>query len=288
MRMTMKSFKVQAGEFKHIYDPSIGETERWYINDHCIIHDGEVWHMFGITHEEPANPLEEKIFAHATSQELSGPLWEKQPHVLSYSPAHGESHVWAPHAIKHEGLYYMYYCAGGADNAHYRIHLATSKDLYTWERSPANPLVVDGFDARDPMILRVGEEWVMYYTANSTPTGGNHLVACVTSKDLLYWGNKRVVFTHTQEGTYGGPCESPFVVYEHGHYFLFIGPCDSYNDTHVYVSDDPFSFSMDNEVGVIPSHAAEVIIDSAGKYYVTRAGWGEGGLFIAPLFFHLQ
>ena len=279
----MKNFKVHAGEFKHIYDPSIGENEQWYINDHCIIHDGSRWHMFGITHEEPANPLEEKIFAHATSKELTAGMWEKQPHVLPYSPADGESHVWAPHVIKHEGLYYMYYCAGGADNAHYRIHLATSKDLYNWERSRANPLLIDGFDARDPMILKVGDEWVMYYTANSTPTGGNHLVACVTSKDLLKWDNKRVVFTHPQEGTYGGPCESPFVVYEHGKYFLFIGPQDSYSDTHVYVSDDPFNFCIDNRVGVIPSHAAEVVVDLDGKYYVTRCGWGEGGLYIAPL-----
>jgi len=281
----MKNFKVQAGEFKHIYDPSISETEPWYINDHCIIHDGETWHMFGITHEEPANPLEEKIFAHATSKELNGPKWQKQPHILPYSPKDGETHVWAPHVIKHNDLYYMYYCAGGADNAHYRIHLATSKDLYTWERSDANPLLVDGFDARDPMILRVGDVWVMYYTATSTPTGGNHLVACVTSTDLLNWGNKRIVFTHPQEGTYGGPCESPFVVYEQGRYFLFIGPLDGYSDTRVYVSDDPFSFSIDSEVGIIPSHAAEVILDATGKYYVTRAGWGAGGLYIAPLRF---
>ena len=277
--------KVYAGDFKLIYDPSIGEKEQWYINDHCIIHDGHSWHMFGITHAEPANPLEEKMLAHAVSPKLIGSMWEKQPHVLHYSPQDGESHVWAPHVIKHDGLYYMYYCAGGADNAHYRIHLATSKDLYNWERSGANPLLIDGFDARDPMVLRVGDEWVMYYTANSTPTGGNHLVACVTSKDLLSWGDKRIVFTHTQSGTFGGPCESPFVVYEKGRYFLFIGPCESYSDTRIYMSNDPFNFMMEDEVGVIPSHALEVVVDHDGKYYATRCGWGEGGLYIAPLHF---
>jgi len=279
--------RVYAGEFEHIYDPSIGEKKAWYINDHCMLHDGEKWHMFGITHEEPANPLEEKVFAHAISADLTGKMWEKQAHVLPYSPKDGESHVWAPHVIKHNGLYYMYYCAGGADNAHYRIHLATSKDLCNWERSDANPLLVDGFDARDPMVLRVGDEWVMYYTANSTPTGGNHLVACVTSKDLLHWDNKRIVFTHTLSGTFGGPCESPFVVYEHGKYFLFIGSLDTYSDTRIYVSDDPFNFKIEDEVGAIASHALEVVVDLDGKYHVTRAGWGEGGLYIAPLYFEL-
>jgi len=281
----MRSFKVYSGEFTHIYDPSVGEDSSWYLNDHCITHDGTKWHMFGITHEEPANPLEEKMLAHATSKKLTGAMWNKEPHVLHYSPQDGESHVWAPHVIKHEGLYHMFYCAGGHDNAHYRIHLATSSDLYTWHRSQRNPLVVDGFDARDPMIIRIDNKWVMYYTATSTPTGGNHQVACVTSRDLINWENKQVVFTHPKEGTYGGPCESPFVVYEKGHYFLFIGPMKGYSDTRVYVSDDPFNFSISNEVGIIPAHAAEVVVGPSGEYYVTRAGWGEGGLYIAPLYF---
>ena len=277
--------KVYAGEFEHIYEPSTGRITKWYINDHCIIHDGQQWHMFGITHEEPANPLEEKVFAHATSPTLTGVMWTRQPDVLPYSPADGESHVWAPHVIKHDDLYYMYYCAGGADHEHYRIHLATSPDLYTWTRSDANPLIIDGFDARDPMILRVGDEWVMYYTANSTPAGGNHLVACVTSTDLLHWSNKRIVYTDIVTGTYGGPTESPFVVQQDDDYLLFIGPRDNYNDTHVFISRDPFTFSRDNEVGTIPSHALEVVQDLDGSYYVTRAGWGEGGLYIAPLHF---
>ena len=279
--------KIYAGEFTHIYDPSIGEKENWYINDHCMIHDGDIWHMFGITHEEPANPLEEKVFAHAVSRGLTSPMWEKKPHVLKYSPNDGESHVWAPHVIKYNDLYYMYYCAGGPDNEHYRIHLATSSDLYEWKRSDANPLVVDGYDARDPMILRVNNEWVMYYTATSTPSGGNHLVACVTSTDLVHWGNKRIVYTDPKAGTYGGPAESPFVVFEGGYYFLFIGSRDSYSDTHVFASKDPFSFKYEEEVGTIASHALEVVIGLDGKYYATRAGWGEGGLYIAPLFFDL-
>ena len=280
--------KIYSGEFTHIYNPTIGENEPWYINDHCIIHDGEMWHMFGITHKEPADPQDERMFAHAVSPTLTGALWEKKPHVLPYSPMDGETLVWAPHVIKHDGLYYMYYCAGGADDTSYRIHLATSRDLYDWRRSDSNPMVIDGFHARDPMILRVGGEWVMYYTANSAPSGGNHVVACVTSTDLVHWSNKRVVYTDPIIGTYGGPTESPFVVYQEGYYFLFIGSRNSYNDTHVYASTDPFSFKYEDEVGTIASHALEAATDLDGKYYVTRAGWGEGGLYIAPLCFDIN
>ncbi len=27
---------VKAGEFRRIYDLSVGESEEWYINDHCF------------------------------------------------------------------------------------------------------------------------------------------------------------------------------------------------------------------------------------------------------------
>ncbi len=78
----------------------------------------------------------------------------------------------------------MFYCAGDEDHTKYKIHLATSKDLKTWTRHPGNPMVVDGFDGRDPFILKVGDEWVMYYTATSKPEGGSHTVKYATSKDL--------------------------------------------------------------------------------------------------------
>ena len=50
--------------------------------------------------------------------------------------------------------------------------LATSQDLFTWTRSEANLLLQDGYEARDPMVLRVGDRWVMYYTANEAPEVG--------------------------------------------------------------------------------------------------------------------
>lgn len=112
-------------------------------------------------------------------------------------------HLWTPHVIEHNSLYYMFYCAGDVDNSKYKIHLATSQDLVHWQRHPANPLVVNGYDARDPFILRLGDEWVMYYTATSDPKGGSHIVAARTSRDLIHWGPRKVVFTDPSKGTWG-------------------------------------------------------------------------------------
>lgn len=281
--------KVSAGEYRKIYDPSAGEKEQWYINDHTIVRGRDGWHLFGITHEEPANPYEEKSCAHAVGASLTQGLWEKLPSPIRTDPSAGETHFWAPHVVERDGLYYMFWCAGSMEGSErYKIQLATSEDLYSWERSPANPMVVDGFDARDPMVLRVGDAWIMYYTATSRPQGGNHVVAAVTSRDLIHWSDKRVVFTDPSIGKQAGPCESPFVVYERGRYFLFIGPRGDYCETGVFMSDDPFHFEAKNQVGRLPSHAAEVICDDDHGYYVTSCGWGQGGVYLAPLTFDEQ
>ena len=285
--------KVYADLFHKIYDPSVGENEKWYVNDHTIIKGEDGWHLYGITHREPSEPLEEILCAHATSPDILNVPFTKQPYPLCAEKEHRELHFWAPHVIKHDGLYYMYYCAGSLEgHDKYRLHLATSKDLVNWERHPENPLVIDGFDARDPMVLRVGNKWVMYYTCNSAPTGGNHCVAAVFSSDLIHWGDKRTVFTSDIVGTYGGPCESPFVEKVDDTYFLFIGAysghlgyCGNYSDTAVYASKDPFNFGGE-PVGRILSHAAEVLkID--GQYYVTHCGWRQGGVYLAKLHFEL-
>lgn len=275
---------MKTGPFKKIYDPSEGEGEPWYINDHCFIRDRNgLWHMFGITHAEPAQPLDERFLAHATSETLLETPWRKQPHVMQADAAAGETLVWAPHIIEHEGQYWMFYCAGGAGHDRYRIHLAVSGDLWEWHRHGANPMVVDGYDARDPMVLRVGDEWVMYYTGNSQPTGGHHVVYGVTSTDLAHWGGRREVFRHAESGTFGGPTESPFVVERGGSYFLFTCTNAPYNDTAVYASADPFHWEMSQKVASFPSHAAEVVVLEDGGTFVSRAGWGQGGLYLAGL-----
>jgi beta-fructofuranosidase len=278
---------VSAGAFFRVYDPSVGETQQWYYNDHTMIRDvvTGTWHVYAITHAEPANPLDEKVFGHATAPSPTGP-WTKRPFALTADPAAGESHIWAPHVIFHNGLYYLYYVGGTPDHAAYRMHLATSTDLTTWTRSAANPLFTDGFDARDPMVTRVGPQWVMYYTANRTPQGGNHQVAFRTSTDLVHWSGKQVAFEHSAAGTSGGPTESPFVVFRGGWWYLSVC-CDAgYKDTRVYRSRDPFHFSVNDLAGRVDAHAAEIVTEPSGATWVTGAGWGQGGLHLAPLSFN--
>ncbi|MCA1736179.1 MAG: family 43 glycosylhydrolase [Actinobacteria bacterium] len=288
-----------AGDFERIYDPSVGERESWYINDHTFFRgrDG-TWHLIGITHAEPMAPFDEVDFGHATAQNLRGP-WTKQHHALSASIAAGEHHLWAPHVIHHEDLFWMFYCAGGPSPQEYRIHLATSEDGWKWHRHPANPLIVDGYEARDPMVVWIDGRWIMYYTATESPAGGHHIVAAAESTDLARWEGRHIVYRDQLQGTLGGPTESPFVVECDGEFHLFIGPdwekltaaLDAGNDdpaayrrTRVFESSNPLSFDLDGQIATIDAHAAEVIVDLDGSYWVSHCGWGQGGIYLAPLF----
>jgi beta-fructofuranosidase len=272
-----------AGDYQRIYDPSAGEPQPWYINDHTFVRNVQtgVWHMFGITHPEPANPDDEDQFAHATAPSLRGP-WTKQPPALTVDPSYGETHLWAPHVIHHNGTYYMFYNGGGTNAAAASINLATSTDLFTWTRLPSGSLFHDGYEARDPYVIRIGTQWVMYYTANSSPTGGNHIVAYRTSTDLVNWSARQTAYADPVDGTFGGPTESPFVVNRDGWWYLFACCRSGYVSTQVYRSRDPFHFDVTDRAGHIPSHAAEVVNDN-GTWWVSHAGWGQGGVYLAPL-----
>lgn len=280
--------RVSVGTFQRIYDPGVGEAVPWYINDHCIVRDHEgLWHMFGITHPEPLLPMDEKCLAHATSPSLTQVPWKKHDFAMKADYGNwGELHMWAPCVVRHDGLYYLYVCVGDHDHSRYKIHLLTSPDLWNWKRHRDNPVIADGFDARDPFILRLEDRWLLYYTATDNPSGGKHIVACQTSRDLVHWNHRRIVFQDVEEGTSGGSTESPFIVRRRDHFYLFICNNDrrnGYDSTDVYLSDDPFHWDFDQRVGTIPAHAAEIIRDEDGQWYASHCGWGRGGLYLAPL-----
>jgi hypothetical protein len=271
---------VEAGEFTTFF----AAEEPWCVNDHTFIQGPDkTWHLFGITHPKPL--IWEKDpghqLAHATAKTLLQVPWQAQPFAVKRDWEKNREYVlWAPYVLRHEGKYYMFVCVGDQDTHRYRIHLLTSTDLKEWARSPDNPMVIDGFDGRDPFVMRVGDQWVLYYTANSTPECGNHLVACVTSKDLVHWSNRQVVFTHPRAGSFGGPTESPFIVRRGESYYLFV--CDN-EWTDVYVSRDPFHWDFDQKNTRILAHASEIVRDTDGKWFISHAGWTSGPLRIAPL-----
>ena len=272
---------VEAGEFTTFF----AAAEPWCVNDHTFVQGpDQTWHLFGITHPKPLVWDQDpgRQLAHATASSLRQTSWQARQFAAKRDfEKYREYLLWAPHVVRHAGLYHMFVCVGDpGGHSRYRIHLLTSPDLKEWTRSPGNPVVVDGFDARDPFVTRLGQDWVLYYTANSTPECGNHIVACVTSQDLVHWSNRKVVFTHPRAGSFGGPTESPFVVRRGKSHYLFV--CDN-EWTDVYVSNDPFHWEFEQKSTRLRAHAAEIVRDTDGQWYISHAGWMGGPLRLAPL-----
>ncbi len=281
--MTQPSVPVE-GDYFHIYDQS-DENEWWYINDHCFIQGSDgLWHLFGITHPYPPEPADENQFAHAISNSLTQTPWIKKHFALTANPDAGESHLWAPHVVEKDGLYYMFYTAGSLlSNYRYRIHLAFSSDLLSWSRYTENPLFQDYFDARDPMVIQADDQYIMYYTALDDRPTGNHIIVYRTSDDLLNWSPRHTAFIHEATGTYNGPTESPYVTQKDNHFYLFTGPDGDYRRTAVYGSSTPYHWDRSDLVTHVNSHAAEVIQDNDGSWYVSHCGWYYDGVYLSPL-----
>lgn len=274
------------GTFTPIYDPAEGELEPWCLNDHCFAKgpDGR-WHLLGITHVKPFDHAVDPgtRLAHATARTLQGG-WHKEPFALTADPdRHDEHLLWAPHIVEHDGVFHLFVCVGAREGYAYAIHRYASDDLWTWRRTTHGPVVVDGLEARDPMVLRDGDRWICYYTATQRPDGGRFVVAAVTSDDLITWSPRTEVFVHPREGTFGGPTESPFVVRRGSHFYLFITDDDTVN---VYVSHDSLCWSPGDHVFAYTGHACEVIRDEFGDWFISHVGWEQDGLWIAPLTWH--
>jgi hypothetical protein len=125
-------------------------------------------------------------------------------------------------------------------------------------------------NTRDPMVLRVGDQWYCYYTAHPKNIGADY---CRTSANLRDWSASHVV---ARGGTAGGgaySAECPFVIeLERGKYYLF--RTQHYGEkaqTSVYFSRNPLDFGVDNDeshfVCTLPVAAPEVF-KYDGKWYI--------------------
>ena len=95
--------------------------------------------------------------------------------------------------LEHEGIYYLFYNAKNQKEGRWREQtgVAMSKDLKTWKRYSANPIIANGpagsadeIFASDPCVLQDGHEWIFYYYGLDAKGVARDLAA--TGRDLLH------------------------------------------------------------------------------------------------------
>ena len=267
--------------FRLVYQP-----EGRYVNDHSLLRGPEGrWHLFHIVGPAGRGCYDadsEVSFGHAISADLL--TWEPQPDVLATDPAsrHEPHHLFAPHVIERDGLYYLFYAGVNTDLRMESLCLATSRDLYHWEKHPGNPIFRPSTSwaeyrpgsgtwacCRDPHVMPHPDYgYVMYYVTWMKDT--NHrLVAlgAALSDNLLTWQDAGPVMIRE----FASECsttsmESPCVVARAGRYYLFY---KHRNGTRLVVSEDPLRFTDQEDVWFSPAHAAEVF-EGDGQWYLTH------------------
>jgi sucrose-6-phosphate hydrolase SacC (GH32 family) len=220
---------VEAQENKKLNHIGEFSREGEYIKDYYVYKEGDTFHLFynvgnaSLITQEWTRPENEKAFGHATSKDLNN--WQHHPRILHVVPKSWEGQVVsAPSILKYKGVYYMVYT--GFDDRVFgkqTIGLATSKDLYNWERYEKNPINVapdwvikkpNGWvDFRDAHIIRYKNEFLMFTMA--TTTKGEGAIALSVSKDLKTWTDKGPALI-----TFNQP-ESPRVFKHKRTYYMF-------------------------------------------------------------------
>ena len=112
---------------------------------------------------------------------------------------HGNGNIYAPDVHRVGQSWRMWYGGQGKDG-HDRIHLADSKDGRTWEKRGVVLEDKGANHVNDPSVVRVGDEWWMYYTRAAKDVVDE--IALATSRDGVAWEKKGVVLRPGTPGTW--------------------------------------------------------------------------------------
>jgi len=288
--------EVTQGPLVQILDTASLPEGRHYVNDHSMVRMPDAsWLLTGIFNREPYGAREERAFVRATASpsgpacwyEAAAPSFTVTPERVTLRAAPDEPWIWAPHVARdRDGSLVMIYHAGSKNEDRARFRLARSRDGVHWTRE-AGTLFEDICVARDPMLVRFGDLWSVYYTRCASKASRASGVAYRTSLDLVHWGPPAMALTLPAARHDSGHTESPFVFARKGWFYLTVTsyPTD-WDATFLYRSRSPFAFPP-RPLARLNAHAAEWVVEEegagAGRLFFTHAGAGQGGVWMGEL-----
>ena len=162
-------------------------------------HEGTL-HLFYLSSPEGTQNYPERVrttWQHAVSDNLRH--WRELPPAVEPGPegSYDAGGIWTGSVVEKDGTFYLFYTAHdpGSPNPQ-TICLATSRDLQTFQRHPANPLLLpsagcEQVDWRDPFVFYNEDEetWWMLIAArrDDGPRWSRGCIMLATSDDLVTW-----------------------------------------------------------------------------------------------------
>ncbi len=170
----------------------------------------------------------------ATSDNLQD--WERKGIVLEPNSTHQweSAGLYQVYPMRHGGTFYLFYNAKDRQsNWREQIGVATSQDLYHWERYNENPVVRTGapgtWDAKfvaDPWVIPIRGTWYMFYYGFD---GTYAREGMAVSEDLFHWEKSswNPILSEGPEGTFDAKYAHKPCVIEHDgiyyHYYTAVG-----------------------------------------------------------------
>jgi len=265
--------------------------EGFYVKDYFVFRNpiDQVYHLYynigkADLKQDWRQPFNEKQFGHATSKDLR--TWKIHDTILPVVPDTWESDVVsAPFVVQHDGKFYMAY-TGFGPNANQRMGIATSVDLFHWNRITQNPVAIgpewtswkeEGWaDFRDPALLKWNGKWLAFNTVKSSK--GKNAIAISISKDLISWEHlpeEKAVFVD-----WGNP-ESA-VAFTHGDRIYLIAS-QPWQGKQMLMTDNPLSGNWKTISFNFPKgdwSGWEYIVSPEGKELLSAFLWKKNGNFI--------
>jgi hypothetical protein len=217
-------------------------------------------------------PGNTRLFYRWQANNLTDTNWTPMGIAMMADPNFGEAEggLQAPYVMKEGSDYTMFY--GTWDH----IAIAKSKDGKTFARqlTPEGKSGLfsqnDVTNMRDPMAIKIGKLYYLYYTAEPEHRGADYVR---TSPDLVHWSPPTTVAFGGSQGNGEGSAECPFVYFhkQSGYYYLLRNQVYG-KKAHfaVYRSKDPLNFGRGNDEKLVETlpYAAPEIIEFEGNTYL--------------------
>lgn len=182
-----------------------------------IVEEDGTWVMYFYTWDTGSYPISNSVIGRATASVPEGP-WtaDAKPVLLNGSAGEwDENQVLAPHVIKTNDGYIMYY-SGSDSKGKQQIGMATSSDGINWKKyndpstsqpfADSDPVLKpeekkwDSGWVHQPRVFKTENGWVMIYRGTLTVAGQSMAIGIASSTDGIVWERlaDNPVFSHRQ------------------------------------------------------------------------------------------